>query len=373
MPVPLFDTATPLAPLRGEIDAAIARVIDSAKFILGPEVSAFEQEFAAYCGARHAIGVANGTDATTIVAAARCGVRARRRRGRRPRSRSTPAPRRSRRPARGRLLRRRPRDVLRHARDRARPRSRRARKAVDRRPPVRQRRADRRDRGARRAGDRGRRAGRGSSRRAGRPGALGTIATFSFFPSKNLGVVRRRRRDHDRATTRSPTACRHAALPRLRDKVAYEHVVGYNSRLDELQAAILRVQLPHLDAGRHASAPRGGRHDTRRRRPRRARSALPGAGARRRAPAWHLYVAPQRRARRARRGARGRRPRAEGVLPHAGARAAGDARVRGARASCRRPPRSARTHLAIPMSPVLGAEQAAEVTETVRALDLAAR
>src|SRR5215217_1459596 len=66
MPVPLFDTATPLTPLRAEIDAAIARVIDSGKFILGPEVAAFEQEFARYCGAHSAIGVANGTDALTI-------------------------------------------------------------------------------------------------------------------------------------------------------------------------------------------------------------------------------------------------------------------------------------------------------------------
>src|SRR4029079_8518109 len=55
-----------LAPLRGEIDAAIARVLDSAAFILGPEVQAFEREFADYCGAEHAIGVANGTDALTI-------------------------------------------------------------------------------------------------------------------------------------------------------------------------------------------------------------------------------------------------------------------------------------------------------------------
>src|SRR5215207_447934 len=66
MPVPLFDTATPLAPLRPEIDAAIAGVLDSARFILGPDVSAFEEEFAAYCGVLHAIGVANGTDAITL-------------------------------------------------------------------------------------------------------------------------------------------------------------------------------------------------------------------------------------------------------------------------------------------------------------------
>ena len=66
MAVPLFDTATPMAPLRGEIDAAIARVVDSGRFILGPEVAAFEHEFAAYCGASQAVGVANRTEALTI-------------------------------------------------------------------------------------------------------------------------------------------------------------------------------------------------------------------------------------------------------------------------------------------------------------------
>src|ERR671922_2103421 len=66
MPVPLFDTGATLAPLRAEIDAAVARVIDSGRFILGPEVDAFEREFAAFCGAHSAIGVANGTDALTI-------------------------------------------------------------------------------------------------------------------------------------------------------------------------------------------------------------------------------------------------------------------------------------------------------------------
>src|SRR3954466_9320001 len=66
MAVALFDTATPLAPLRAEIDAAIAGVLDDRRFILGPNVAAFEEEFADYCGAGHAIGVANGTDAITI-------------------------------------------------------------------------------------------------------------------------------------------------------------------------------------------------------------------------------------------------------------------------------------------------------------------
>jgi hypothetical protein len=66
MGVPLFDTTTPLAPLRGQIADAVAGVIDDGRFILGPNVKAFEQEFADYCGAAHAVGVANGTDALTI-------------------------------------------------------------------------------------------------------------------------------------------------------------------------------------------------------------------------------------------------------------------------------------------------------------------
>src|ERR687896_480518 len=66
MGVPLFDTRTPLAPLRAAIDAKLAEVIDGSRFILGPEVDAFERELAAYLGARHVIGVANGTDALTL-------------------------------------------------------------------------------------------------------------------------------------------------------------------------------------------------------------------------------------------------------------------------------------------------------------------
>ena len=52
--------------LRTEIDQAIKRVLDSGWFILGPEVEAFEAEFAAYHGLRHAVGVANGTDAIQL-------------------------------------------------------------------------------------------------------------------------------------------------------------------------------------------------------------------------------------------------------------------------------------------------------------------
>jgi len=66
MAIALFDTARPIAPLRDELRAAIDRVLDSGTFVLGPEVRAFEAEFASYLGVEHAIGVANGTDALTI-------------------------------------------------------------------------------------------------------------------------------------------------------------------------------------------------------------------------------------------------------------------------------------------------------------------
>src|ERR1700735_3194834 len=66
MTVPLFDTSTALKPLRDDLRSAVARVLDSGHYILGPEVEAFEREFADYCGAKHAVGVANGTEAITV-------------------------------------------------------------------------------------------------------------------------------------------------------------------------------------------------------------------------------------------------------------------------------------------------------------------
>jgi len=63
MAVPFFDLSQQNKFLRKEIDQALAQVIDSGKFILGENVSQFEKEFAEYHGARFAIGVASGTDA----------------------------------------------------------------------------------------------------------------------------------------------------------------------------------------------------------------------------------------------------------------------------------------------------------------------
>ncbi len=63
MRVPLLDLAAHHAPLRAELDLALARVMDSGRFIMGPEVEGFERELASACGAGFAIGMSSGTDA----------------------------------------------------------------------------------------------------------------------------------------------------------------------------------------------------------------------------------------------------------------------------------------------------------------------
>ena len=66
MNVPFLDLRAGYLELKPEIDAAIARVLDSGLYILGPEVEIFEQEWADYCGASHSVGVANGLDALIL-------------------------------------------------------------------------------------------------------------------------------------------------------------------------------------------------------------------------------------------------------------------------------------------------------------------
>ena len=61
--IPLVDLKAQYRSIKPEIDAAVLRVLDSAQFILGPEVEAFERDFAAYCGTREAIGLNSGTSA----------------------------------------------------------------------------------------------------------------------------------------------------------------------------------------------------------------------------------------------------------------------------------------------------------------------
>jgi dTDP-4-amino-4,6-dideoxygalactose transaminase len=64
--IPLVDLKAQYAPLRDEVLQALANVLDGMHLFLGPELAAFEREFAEYCGAKVAIGVSNGTDAIEL-------------------------------------------------------------------------------------------------------------------------------------------------------------------------------------------------------------------------------------------------------------------------------------------------------------------
>ncbi|HVL30816.1 MAG TPA: DegT/DnrJ/EryC1/StrS family aminotransferase [Solirubrobacteraceae bacterium] len=357
MPVALFDTATPLRPLRAELDAAIGRVLDSGHFVLGRELGAFEGEFAAFCGAAHAVGVANGTEALTIALRAMgvgpgddvvvpsftfyASAEAIPPTGARPvfcdvdpdtycATAET---------VRAALTPRTKAVVVVHLFGNVAPIAEIEALGV----PVLEDAAQ----------------SAGSRSPAGRPGSLGTAATFSFFPSKNLGCFG----DGGAITTGDAQLADRVRTLRFhgsRDKVTYEQV-GYNSRLDELQAAILRVQLPHLQAwadGRRAAA----RHY--------AEAglgelvALPAAtdGAE---PAWHLYVVRSERA-----------GELEAALGAAGIGSRGYYRTPvhrqpamrewGADARLPATDELARTHLALPMSPVLSAGAAGEVVAAAR-------
>lgn len=66
MKIPFLDLGATYRELKAEIDDAVSRVLESGWYVLGEEVEAFEREFAQYCGAAHAIGVANGLDALVL-------------------------------------------------------------------------------------------------------------------------------------------------------------------------------------------------------------------------------------------------------------------------------------------------------------------
>ncbi len=356
--IALFDTRTPLEPLRDEIRAAIERVLDSERYILGPEVSAFEREFAAYCGAGCGVGVANGTDAITIALRAMgvgegdevivpsftfyayaeaipptgarpvfCDID--------PETYCVTA------------------ETVRAA---ITPRT----KAViavhlfGNVAPV----AEIQALGVPVLEDAAQAAG--SSSAAGRPGALGTAATFSFFPSKNLGCFG----DGGMITTSDEQIAERARTLRFHgshDKITYE-LLGYNSRLDELQAAILRVQLPHLNAWADGRRAAGG-HYAEAELGELVRLPKPTDGSE---PAWHLYVIGH--------------PEPERLQSALASSQIGckayyrtpvhrqpAMRAWGAGAELPGTEEAARTHLALPMSPVLSRAQVDQVVAAVRA------
>ncbi len=241
VPVPLF--AASLAPYMERLAGRLAEVAESGAYILGPEVRAFEEEFADYLGTGHAIGVGNGTDALTIAlraigvgpgdevvcpsftfyATAESIVNA----GARPvfcdvdpdTACATPDT------VRPHLTPRTGAIVAVHLFGNV--------------APV----GELRELGLPVVEDAAQAAG--ASLGGTMAGALGEAATFSFFPSKNLPCLG----DGGAITTASDEVAERARVLRFhgsKDKRTHTEV-GYNSRLDSLQAAVLRVLLPELD------------------------------------------------------------------------------------------------------------------------------
>ena len=254
MAVPLFDTRTPLAPLRDALAAKAAEVLDAGRYILGPEVAGFERDLAAHLGTDHVVGVANGTDALvlalrgmgvgpgddvvvpsfTFYASAEaiaviganpvfCDID--------PETFCvTPDT------VRDALTPQTKVVMAVHLFGNVAPVDGLAQLGV----PVLEDAAQ----------------ALGSRVADGRSaGTLGAAATFSFFPSKNLGAFG----DGGAIATADDELAEQVTMLRFhgsRDKVSFE-LVGHNSRLDELQAGLLALELPHLDAwcdGRRAGA-----------------------------------------------------------------------------------------------------------------------
>jgi dTDP-4-amino-4,6-dideoxygalactose transaminase len=246
-PVPFVDLGRMHAPIAGELSAAFERVLGASAFTLGEEVDAFEREFAAYCGTRHCVGVASGTAALTIALtaagigpgdevivpahtfiASALGV---------VHAGATPV-------------------FCDVDEDTGLIDAEAAADAVS-------------DRTAAivavhlygqvcdMAAVSGFAARHGllvledSAQAHGatfdgrRAGSLGTVAAFSFYPSKNLGALG----DGGAICTDDDDIASVARqLRHLGQRNKGEHVrIGYNERLDGLQAALLRVKLPHLD------------------------------------------------------------------------------------------------------------------------------
>lgn len=247
-PVPLLDLSAQYAPLREQILATVTRVCDSQRFIMGPEITALEQELAALIGVKRSVAVSSGTDAlllalmaldigpgdevvtTTYSFFATAGAISR--------VGATPV-----------LV---DIDPVTYNLDPAAvaeaitPRT----KAImpvhlyglcaDMDPIVAL---------ASRAGvavieDAAQAIG--STYKGSPAGGMGAFGCFSFFPSKNLGAFG----DAGLVTTNDPALAKKAQLLRMHgmEPKYVHHLIGGNFRCDALQAAILRVKAPHLAA-----------------------------------------------------------------------------------------------------------------------------
>jgi dTDP-3-amino-3,4,6-trideoxy-alpha-D-glucose transaminase len=259
MTIPCYDVARANAPHRANLLAEIAAVLDDGALILGPRLDAFEAQFAAYCGSGHCIGVGNGLDALSLALQA-VGVG--------PGDEVIV-------PAftfiatwfsvSGLGARPVPVDVLDDG-------------LID--PPGIAAAITRRTRAIVPVHLFGRLAdmdailqvagaaglpviedaaqAHGAMRGGRRAGSFGALAAFSFYPTKNLGALG----DGGAVCTDDPALA--SRIRRLRNYGStrkYHHdLVGRNSRLDDVQAAILTAKLPHLDAANRRRRAIAGRY-----------------------------------------------------------------------------------------------------------------
>ena len=366
--VPLLDLAAEYRSLRTEIDAAIARVIDATSFVGGEEVRGFEREFAAYLNVRHVLGVGNGTDALelalqalgvgpgdavltvpfTFAAPLEAIVRA----GATPLLADIGADFTLDVDAAAALLAQQPVKAIIAVHLYGHPAD------LDRLLPL------ARSFGAALIEDAAQAHGAwctvGGQRQ--RIGSIGDVACFSFYPTKNLGAMG----DGGALTTnRADLAERARLYANHGERRKYEHAVpdGRNSRLDAVQAAVLRVKLRHLDGWNRARRDRAARYTA-------ALSGLalrppierPGAEC-----VYHQYVV--RTAQRARLQA-ALAERGVGTAlhyPHALHRQEGFSRLGYAPGSLPVAEQCAAEVLSLPMSPFLTDQQIAYVAASVRA------
>jgi dTDP-4-amino-4,6-dideoxygalactose transaminase len=266
-PVPVLDLGAAYRELREEIDTALHRVVDRSAFIGGEEVRSFENEFASYLGTEHVIGVANGTDALELCLAA-LGV------GAGDTVLTVPFTFAATVEA---IVRAGARPVFSDVYDHDFTIDVDAVTRVLDEQPVRAiivvhlygQPADMaslmplaRERGVFVIEDTAQ--AHGARCRMGehwpRVGTIGDLAAFSFYPTKNLGAMG----DAGAvATHQAEWANRVRLLAAHGDAGKYRHVLadGRNSRLDALQAAVLRVKLRHLDAWNEARRVRAARYD----------------------------------------------------------------------------------------------------------------
>ena len=247
MNVPFLDLRAVYSELRAEIDTAVQRVVSSGRYILGEEVERFEAEFAAYCGVRYCLGVSNGLDALEMalrgygigagdevivpantfiaswLAVSRTGA--------------LPVPVEPE-EATHTIAAKQVESAI-STRTRAIMPVHLYGQPADMQPIV----ALARRHGLKVIEDAAQ--AHGARYRTRRAGSLGDAAAFSFYPGKNLGAMG----DAGALVTDDDDLA--ARVRRLRNygsTVKYQHEAqGFNARLDELQAAVLRVKLARLD------------------------------------------------------------------------------------------------------------------------------